>query len=305
MKISNLLPLLVAVLMATFSFSSCNRFEGSQEIPAYIHVDAFSLTTNYAFEGSASHNITDVWLYIDGNLQGCYELPATIPVLERGEHDLILYPGIKLNGISQTRVIYPFYKPYYVEDFELEEKRIDTIHPSVTYYSPDDSTIEFEFIEDFERQVTFENTAESDTTIIRTERDAPENWNDEFNNSHYSGYVWLGITDSNDTIDYFCITSDEYSDLPNQGNSILLEMDYKSDEVFQVGLMARISGEEIFPLYNVNPSPDKWNKIYLNLGPRITDTPEASWFKFYISGSTDPDKEAEFYFDNIKLIYRD
>lgn len=305
MKISNLLPFLVASFVAMFSFSSCNRFEGSQEIPAYIHVDAFSLTTNYEFEGSASHNITDVWLYIDGNLQGCYELPATIPVLERGKHDIILYPGVKLNGISQTRVIYPFYKPYSVEDFELEEKRVDTMCPSITYYSPDESTIEFEFIEDFERQVMLENAANSDTTIIRTERDSPENWNDEFNNSHYSGYVWLGVTDSNDTIDYFCILSDEYHDLPDQGNSIILEMDYKSNEIFQVGLRAKISGEEIFPLYNVNPSPDKWNKIYLNLGPRITDTPEASWFKFYISGSTDPGKEAEYYFDNIKLIYRD
>ena len=154
-------------------------------------------------------------------------------------------------------------------------------------------------MEDFERQVTLENDTQSDTTIIRTERDDPNNWNDAYNNSHYSGYVWLGTTDTNDTIDYFCILSEEFNDLPNQGNSIILEMDYKCNEGFLVGLKARIGGIETFPLYNVNPSPDRWNKIYLNLGPRITDTPEASWFKFYIAGSTDPDKEAEYYFDNI------
>lgn len=305
MKKLRLLSLLIAALVATISFSSCNRFQGSQEVPAYIHVDVFSFTTDYAYEGAASHKITDVWLYIDGNLQGCYELPATIPILERGKHDVTLYAGIKLNGISQTRVIYPFYQPYIIEGFELEEKRVDTIHPSVTYYSPNESTINFRYMEDFERQVTLENDTESDTTIIRTERDDPNNWNDAYNNSHYSGYVWLGTTDTNDTIDYFCITSEEFYDLPNQGNSIILEMDYKCDEGFSVGLLAKIGGIETFPLYNINPSPDKWNKIYLNLGPRITDTQEASWFRFYIASSTDPDKEAEFYFDNIKLIYRD
>ncbi len=305
MKISRLLLFLIAMIIAIVPFSSCNKFEGSQEIPAYIHVDTFLLTTNYAIEGSASHKITDVKLYIDDYFQGYYELPATIPVLERGNHKVTLYAGIKLNGISQTRTEYPFYKPYIIEEFELEEKRVDTINPSVTYFSTDEgSDIEFAFIEDFERQVLLEDDSESDTTIVRTERDDANNWNDAFNNSHYSGYIWLGKTAEGDTIDYFCITSPEYSDLPNQGNSIILELDYKCTESFQVGLRAKISGVETFPLYNVNPSPT-WNKIYLNLGPRITDTPEASWFEFYIASSIDPDSEAEFYFDNIKLIYRD
>lgn len=305
MKISRLLPFLVVALFATFSFSSCNRFEGSQEIPSYIYVDKFLLTTNYAIEGSASHNITDVWVYVDDDLRGCYELPATVPLLDRGKHKISLYPGIKLNGISKTRVVYPFYKPYIVEDFELEEKRVDTLHPSVTYYSADEgSTITFRYIEDFERTVSLENDEESDTTIIRTERDDAGNWNDAFNNSHYSGYVWLGETPEGDTIDYFCLLSEEYKDLPNQGNNVMLEIDYKCDEVFQVGLQYKISGVVKYPLYNVNPS-QTWNKIYLNLGPRITELQEAEWFKFYITGSTAPGSESEFYFDNIKLIYRD
>ena len=289
------------MLMTTYS---CNSFQGSQEIPAYIHVDTFLLTTNYPVEGAASHKITDVWLYIDDNLLGCYEMPATIPVLKKGNHKVTLYPGIKLNGNSSTRTYNPFYQPYIIENVELKEKEIDTLRPTTTYYSANDNDINFRFIEDFERQVMLEETSDSDTTITRTERDAPGIWNDAFNNSHYSGYVWIGTTDT-DTLNNFCITSEAYYDLPNQGNSVFLEIDYKTNELFEVGLFAYISGEEYMPLVYVNPSPDRWNKIYINLGPSITDTQEAEYFKFYIAGRVDAGKDAEYYFDNIKLVYRD
>lgn len=298
-KLRYLISCCFALLFSSIVLSSCNNFKGSQEIPAYIHIDTFLFTTNYGLEGAASHKITDAWLYIDDDIQGCYELPATIPVLERGNHRVTIIPGIKLNGISKTRTINPFYTPYIIENYKLEEKVIDTILPSTTYYPIDESSIVFRFKEDFERQVSLEETADSDTTITRTERDAPENWNDLENNSHYSGYVWLG-----DSTNYFCIASEEFRDLPNQGNSIFLEIDYKCDEVFEVGLFAKISSVESIPLVYVNPSPT-WNKIYINLGPNITDTQEAEYFKFYIAGKIDEDSEAEYYFDNIKLVYRD
>lgn len=298
-KLRYLISCCFALLFSSIVLSSCNNFKGSQEIPAYIHIDTFLFTTNYGLEGAASHKITDAWLYIDDDIQGCYELPATIPVLERGNHRVTIIPGIKLNGISKTRTINPFYTPYIIENYKLEEKVIDTILPSTTYYPIDESSIVFKFKEDFERQVSLEETADSDTTITRTERDAPENWNDLENNSHYSGYVWLG-----DSTNYFCIASEEFRDLPNQGNSIFLEIDYKCDEVFEVGLFAKISSVESIPLVYVNPSPT-WNKIYINLGPNITDTQEAEYFKFYIAGKIDEGSEAEYYFDNIKLVYRD
>ena len=69
----------------------------------------------------------------------------------------------------------------------------------------------------------FENMAAGTHELVV---DGPENWNDLENNSHYSGYVWLG-----DSTNYFCIASEEFRDLPNQGNSIFLEIDYKCDEV--------------------------------------------------------------------------
>jgi hypothetical protein len=44
-----------------------------------------SLNTS-ASEGSASHKITDAWVYVDDQLVGVWEVPSKIPALEAGEH---------------------------------------------------------------------------------------------------------------------------------------------------------------------------------------------------------------------------
>ena len=298
-KIKNLFFATLIVLFSTVFFTSCHPFKGNQEIPAYLHVDKFLFTTNYSVEGAASHKITDVVVYVDDDYQGYYELPATVPILERGKHKLTLYPGIKLNGNSSTRTMNPFYMPYIIEDYVFEEKVVDTVTPSTKYYPIDESNIHFAWMEDFERQISLETMAYSDTTITRTDRDDPEIWQDAYGNSHYSGYVWI-----KDTLNFY-ITTPKLYDLPDQGNSIFLELDYKCTELFTVGMLAKIAGEEMIELVHVNPS-EKWNKIYINLGPNITDASSNNpeYFRVYITGSTTEGTEAEYYFDNIKVVYR-
>lgn len=299
-KIQNIFISVIIVLFSTIFITSCHPFKGNQEIPAYLHVDTFLLTTNYGIEGAASHKITDVAVYIDDDYQGYYEMPATIPILERGKHKLTLMAGIKLNGNSSTRTVNPFYVPYIIEDYEFTEKVVDTVTPSTHYYPIDNSDIHFDWMEDFERQISFETPAYSDTTITRTDRDTPEVWKDKEGNSHYSGYVWI-----EDTLT-FMITSPKIYGLPDQGNSIFLELDYKCTDLFKVGLMAKIASEEMIDLVYVNPS-EKWNKIYINLGPNITDASSSNpeYFRVFISGATEKNTVAEYYFDNIKVVYRD
>ncbi len=299
-KIQNIFISAIIVLFSTIFITSCHPFKGNQEIPAYLHVDTFLLTTNYGIEGAASHKITDVAVYIDDDYQGYYEMPATIPILERGKHKLTLMAGIKLNGNSSTRTVNPFYVPYIIEDYEFTEKVVDTVTPSTHYYPIDNSDIHFDWAEDFERQISFETPAYSDTTITRTDRDTPDVWKDKEGNSHYSGYVWI-----EDTLT-FMITSPKIYGLPDQGNSIFLEMDYKCTDLFTVGLLAKIASEDMIELVHVNPS-EKWNKIYINLGPSITDASSSNpeYFRVYISGATEENTVAEYYFDNIKVVYRD
>ncbi|MDQ3048944.1 MAG: hypothetical protein M3R27_15445, partial [Bacteroidota bacterium] len=89
--------------------SSCEIYNPAEQIPAYIRVEKFILTTDNFSQGSNSHKITDVWVYVDEILVGCFELPVTIPVLYEGSHQVKLRAGIKVNGISASRAPYPFY----------------------------------------------------------------------------------------------------------------------------------------------------------------------------------------------------
>ena len=93
------------------AFSYCRKFEGSQTIPSYIHIDSITVNCDYFVYGANTSKITDAWVAIDDDIIGCFELPSTFPVLKKGPHKVSIYGGIKRDGISATRAPYPFYKP--------------------------------------------------------------------------------------------------------------------------------------------------------------------------------------------------
>jgi hypothetical protein len=116
--------------------------------------------------------------------------------------------------------------------------------------------------------------------------------------SSYSGEINL-----DDQRSVFKIASFNAFILPGLGSPVMLEIDYKCTHSFGVGMFAEISGTIVdLPLIVVNKS-DRWNKIYVNLGPNISTYNNASNFKIYFESSV-LDGPAKFYMDNIKLIYR-
>jgi hypothetical protein len=253
------------------------------------------LNTEYFSQGSNSHNITDAWVYVNDQLIGAFELPATIPVLARGKQKLEIRPGIKLNGIGGTRVPYPFYKPYTVQDFNFIEDSIRKINPVTSYHN----TIGYAWLEDFEgTSISLVKTPQSDTGIYKTTPiNNPEAFLSEF--SSFSGIVNLTPEKSS-----FKLASFNAFILPGNGSPVMLELDYKCDRSFGVGMFATINGKIVdIPLIVVNKS-ESWNKIYINLGPNISTYTNASNFKVYFESNIFDQSEARFYFDNIKLIYR-
>lgn len=300
--------------LLVIAVASCTKFKGDQEIPAYMCIKPWTLITNYDNEGADTEAITDAWIYVDGNVHGCFEIrpkendtSVTVPILTKGKHTVTLYPGIKMNGIASTRIQYPFYRPFVIENYEFTPGKTDTVYPSTTYYSVDEGQVKFKLMEDFESlAMKFSKADDSDTTIYRVSWDEskphydPLAWTGNIDKSKYSGKVTLC-----DTIDYFCILSERMNDLPKMGNYILLELDYRCDVEFEVGLYALTqNGYENFELVWVRPSSE-WKKIYINLGPTVTDNQTATWWKLFIAGSTVNGETANFYFDNIKVVYRD
>ncbi len=289
-----------AFLMIFFAFAGilqtgCNKFEGDQFVPAYLRIDTIRFSTEYATQGSNTHNITDAWVYVNGQLIGAFELPATFPVLARGTQRLEIRPGIKLNGIAATRVPYPFMKPIIVDNFGFFEDSVVRFNPQTNYYE----NLRFLWKEDFENiSLTLEKTNQSDTSIYRTEpANNPEAWLS--GNSAHSGFVHLQGNRK-----FFRIITFQGFNLPGNGSPVFLELDYKCDKAFGLGLLARIDNTiETFPLVVINKSL-KWNKIYINLTPVVSSYNNAEYFKIYFESELGTDTEARFYFDNIKLIHR-
>ena len=267
----------ITCLMIVLVFASCQK-EKAGDIPAYLKID------NIVFdEINTTSNITDAWVYINDQLQGVYELPAKFPVLEEEIQMVRIKAGIKVNGIASSRTANPFYTSYY-ENITFIPNETITITPIVNYLD----SINF-FIEDFEGiGVNIEISAISDTTLLKIV---------DGDNNYGAGV----LTDSLFT---FEISTDELKNLPQSGAPVFLELDYKSNTQFLVGVYVNYPQSVIQKdLIWINPKQD-WNKIYVNLTTTISEGINASSFKVFIGMKRDFElEENKIYFDNIKVVY--
>lgn len=304
------------LLLCSLSFPSCKKFKGSQTVPSYIHIDSITVEGDYYVYGAATSNITDAWVYIDDQILGCFELPATFPVLEKGKHKVSVYAGICSDGRKAVRGPYPFYMPKVYEDMDLFEDSIVTINPVVGYY-PIGEGVMVEWTEDFETGVGLLPTSQSDTSAIRVNGD--EAWQSV--NSFHSGRVVLPP----DSLDFTIASGDELTCHTNLlgEKACFLEMDYKTNDTMFVGIiyyenygLVQWPMVKVLPTDNENPIPQKWKKIYINLGTLLHEHESANYFKVYLTSDlTVPanynqheyvpaSKQRYYYFDNLKVLYR-
>ena len=295
----NLLSLAMAVLMGIFS--SCDRFDGEQEIPAYIRVDSIGFSSNYDKEGTDKQAIIDVWVYVNDQLIGGFEVPAEIPVLQQGISKIEIRPGVKLNGISSTRAPYPYLDPVIIPELNLVPDSAVNIYPETEYRS---NTV-FVWMEDFEDPaLSIVSGNGSDTGMfITTPANAPGAFLDEY--SEFSGEVVL-----EDDNTYMLLQSDDGNGegfVLTKGYYIFLELHFKTDIPVVVGLFIKQQDNSILKTpYIILNTTDEWKKIYVNFTPKVSDAAGAQNFKVYFEASRsdmDP-SNAHIMFDNIKLLSR-
>ena len=261
-----------------FVIVSCQK-EDTDGIPAYIKIDTITLD-----DGNTTSNITDAWVYVNDQLQGVYELPAKFPVLEEEVQTLRIKAGIKANGIASSRIPYPFYTSYFKDvNFTPNESR--TISPTTNYLE----NAEFEF-EDFE--------GNSEKLAITPISDV--NYEKLTENSNSFAFASL----SSDTLFTFEIATDSLTNLPQAGAPVFLELDYKSNTQFLVGVYVNYPQSVIQKdLLWITPKQD-WNKIYVNLTSTISEGINASSFKVFIGMKRDFSlTENTLSFDNLKVVY--
>lgn len=286
------------LMVFAITLSSCSKFEGAQTVPAYLQIDTIFQNTDYNTEGENSHEITDVWIYVDDQQLGVFEIPAMFPVLASGKHKLEIRPGIKLNGISSTRTPYPLLKPIVIENFEFFPDSVQEMNNlTFTYYD----NVTFAWIEDFEiSSLTIQETSTSDTAIKRTlPAENPEAYLSS--TSSFSGQI--NVTEEKP---YYSGWSFFSYVLPKLESPVLLELDFKTDTYVTVGLLVHYpGGYESKPLVILNHS-DEWNHIYINFTPTVSQYSNAIDYKVHFeAGLESGSSKSNIYLDNIKLIYRD
>ena len=291
--------LISVVLLLLMIASSCEKFEGSQTIPSYIRIDSFNLVDNPLIEeGPLTMNISDVWVYVDDQIIGAFELPAVVPVLVEGKHKLTLFPGIKYNGIAGTRGPYKFLDPDIIDNFEFVIDNITVSIPSTEY----NTNSHFVWLEDFEDgTISLKPMPESDTSLQIINYNPPHH---KYGSKSGVGY----LNDDYRLLMVSTMDEDYYGGfvLPSTGAHVFLEMEYNTNNILTVGLIVRQIGVEIktHPIIVLYPTDEKWKKIYINLTPTVSSNSYADYFYVFVRAEKESSvDEAIIILDNFKLIY--
>jgi hypothetical protein len=278
--------LFTSILLLVFCIA-CNKPE---QIPAYIYVKPFSLTTDGTKEGANTSKIIDAWVYSEDVLLGAFTLPAEIPVLNEGDTKITIFPGIRNNGNNASPTEYFNYLPFSIQK-KLVPTKTDTIFPSTTY----DKNLTFKWIEDFEGSINTLNTnADKDdsTSIAVTGIDVK-----------YGKRCALFKVDKKHPL-ISATTQFPFENLP-QNSRVYVEMDYKCNVPIFVEIYGFANGTTPKLLEAASfKEKSEWNKVYLNFSKNIKSTYTSYSFVF---SALLPDEstieQGEARIDNIKLVF--
>ncbi len=277
----------ITIVLSLFAYG-CNILNPEEKQPVYFKIDKVLAEQDSSYP--QVHNICDVWVTVNGDRIGTFEVPTLFPVIANGKSNVVIMPGIKVNGIATTRDIYPFFD-YYVVYTSLVP--MNTYH--FTPYFKYKSNL-FRWTEHFAgiaQGYKFEKTTNSDTVIV-VEPDScigPNN---------YVGNIYL----TPERPRFQCVSVDDFY-FPTDGRKIYAELDYKNDQEFEVGLFVyKTSQIVVAPLVIVNPHPDSYNRIYIDMTDYVNRNANSFKFKLYI-GAQKPDTitYSTISIDNVMVIY--
>ena len=285
------------IFIFSFSFllllaqTSCEKFSGDQTIPAYLKIDSIRLTTDYAIQGTANNAITDACVYVDGQLIGFFQLPATFPVLQQGIHKLEVLPGVKKDGIASTIIAYPFYVDT-TKTINLTPAKVLNVGILSTAYS---SKTKFIWKEDFDNAaITLDTTSGATTKIGVTPSNSPLTLE-----GYHSGIVELDTVGAT-----FAAVSHSTFAIPTNSGAFL-EMNFNMNASMVVGIDVYDESATFItnaPILTLNPTNNKWKKIYIDLSTALTSYTGEKYFKVYFYFENTTGDHYQILLDNIKVL---
>lgn len=279
---------------------SCNVFDKDEPIPSYLHIEEFVLSVpSDNSQGSSANDIRDVWLDVNGQAIGAFEVPVTVPVLDDRDNLLVLaQAGVRNNGRSDNRIRYPFYR-IHRDTFPRVEGAVDTIRPVIKYVEG----TSFPWLEDFEDRTISLEIQEDVSTIdsFKLTNDSSEVFNYNSKN-RYSAYLELG--NGEQRVECWSIPTFDFP----RGRAVYLEVNYRTEALLTFGIIplendiqrARVN------ILTLKPTGQTWNKAYISLGEDLNNQNfEGLNFKVFMSAFNDGNlTNPKVYIDNIKVLHQ-
>lgn len=278
------------ILFITIStiFFSC-EYNPVEEVPAQLKINLIDIASSDQTYNSNTTNITDAWIYVNDNFIGVYPLPTQLPILEKGNATIRIGAGIKKNGISASRALYPFYS-LHSEEVILQPNNTIEINPEMEH-----KIESYPWYEDFESGGT--NLSINTDSVGQQIEYISSNEENYFLGQRYGLLKISG--EEGELIE--CVS--ENLSLPKD-KQVYLEIDYKSNTQFVIGLYAN-SSSQVNKTSIIFLSPNEnWNKTYISLSETISNYSSANSYKIFIGMLRDVsiDKN-ELRVDNIRLVH--
>lgn len=279
---------LIPVAAAMLAFAGgCNVINPAEKQPTYIAIDSFDFQGNTNITGSNSHRINSVFVFLNNQSVGIYDLPATFPVIMDKPGRLMFIAGVNYNGMRSYQLQYPFYLSDTVT-LSPSTSAGETRHiVPVIHYNP---AVKFSYMQDFENYLSapFINAGSDTTFTVGSGAEALEG---KF------GLITLNSTQDSSVN----ITRDEY-DMP-ANTDLYLEMDYKSNIPITIGLQTLFDGDtKKAYIIGFNPR-DTWGKVYVDLRTFVS-TYQGGVYKLLIRAvRTSGVAEGKVMIDNLKIVH--
>jgi hypothetical protein len=264
---------------------SCKKYEPAS--PAFFIRPSQVTVAPTPAQGTASHKITDLWLYVNGKFQGAYPTDAVMPIVNKNEPASIsIFAGICNNGINTTRIPWLFYQ---VLEFDTLVPAGTTISAPITFKY--NSTTTFTWTENFDGNTGFnlKKGDFSDTTFKMTSADE----------SFEGRSIELGLNAPGNLAQIE--TAGTGFGLPSSSSNVYLEVNYKCNHEFSVGLI----GDDglLRPVLYINPHQE-WNKIYIQLAQAVNSPQTSSRYRVYFRMARGASEDnLKLFLDNIKVVY--
>ena len=241
-------------------FSSCDNFEGKQEIPAYLKINKIEVKESGSkLLTSDIRGVLVKAINVSKNKEeiiGSFELPCEIPILLEGEVVISISPVVVLDLNVATQTTYPFLAT--ITDTVTLKQGETTCLDSVIYTT---YQIAPRWVENFEDISTGFN--KNNITIINSPVKSG------------SGAGFIGF-ESSDTVDFYTI-EDFYIPSNERAYGLCLEFDYWTTDVLYVEItgfdkysnaLITARNQLQIPTVKDGSSPedtDSWRKIYVSL----------------------------------------